>query len=139
MVTVDVARHHLGVQNEWRSTRGRESGIRWSSDRRSDRRYRRWNVTARRRRGLPDLVRGTALVHRRRCGKTNCRCASGEKLHESTLLSYKQGGKTKHLRLPASQVEPVRQATERFRAAAAALRAEGDAGLAEVIAAWSIR
>ena len=70
------------------------------------------------------------LVHRRRCGKTNCRCASGQELHQSTLLSYKEAGKTKHLMLPAAEVEPVRKATERFRAAAAALRAEGDAGLA---------
>ena len=34
---------------------------------------------------------------------------------------------------PAVEVEPVRKATERFRAAAAALRAEGDAGLAELV------
>ena len=60
------------------------------------------------------MVRGTVLVHRRRCGKANCRCASGEELHESTLLSYKQGGKTKHVTLPAAEVEPVREATERF-------------------------
>ena len=82
---------------------------------------------------LPKVVRGTVLVHRRRCGKPNCRCASSQELHESTLLSYKEGGKTKHLMLPAVDVEPVRKATERFRAAAAALRAEGDAGLAELV------
>lgn len=39
------------------------------------------------------VVRGTVLVHRRRCGKPNCRCASDEELHESTVLSYKEGGR----------------------------------------------
>ena len=38
--------------------------------------------------GLPRLVRGSVVTHRRRCGKPNCRCADGEALHESTVLSY---------------------------------------------------
>jgi hypothetical protein len=81
------------------------------------------------------MVRGTVLVHRRRCGKPNCRCASGETAHESTVLSYKEGGKTKLLMLPASEVEPVRTATERFRTAKARIDAEGNSGLAQLIAA----
>jgi hypothetical protein len=80
------------------------------------------------------VVRGTVLVHRRRCGKANCRCASGEGFHESTVLSYKEGGKTKHLMLPPGDVEPVRVATERFRAARARVEEEGNAGLAKLIA-----
>ncbi len=40
------------------------------------------------------LVRGTVVVHRRRCGKANCRCAGGEALHESTVLSYSEQGRT---------------------------------------------
>jgi hypothetical protein len=91
-------------------------------------------VTGSRQSGLPKLVRGTVLVHRRKCGKANCHCASGEELHESTLLSYKQGGKTKHLMLPAVEVEPLRRATERFKAAKSRVEAEGNAGLTEVIA-----
>jgi hypothetical protein len=80
------------------------------------------------------VLRGTVLVHRRRCGKPNCRCASGEGFHETTVLSYKEGGKTKHLMLPAAAVEPVRVATERFRKARAGLEEEGNAGLAKLIA-----
>jgi hypothetical protein len=80
------------------------------------------------------VVRGTVLVHRRKCGKPNCRCATGEAVHASTVLSYKEGGKTKFLMLPAAEVGPVRAATERFRAARARLDAEGDAGLAELVA-----
>jgi hypothetical protein len=80
------------------------------------------------------MVRGTVVVHRRRCGKANCRCAGGDAPHESVVLSYSQGSKTKFLMLPAGQVEPVRAATERFRAAKARLDAQADAGLAELIA-----
>ncbi|MGH9044899.1 MAG: DUF6788 family protein [Acidimicrobiales bacterium] len=91
-------------------------------------------MTARRDDRLPEVVRGTVLVHRRKCGKANCRCANGEQLHESTVLSYKEGGKTKHLMLPAAEVGWVRQATERFRVAKARVENQGNAGLAEVIA-----
>jgi hypothetical protein len=79
------------------------------------------------------MVRGTVLVHRRRCGKPNCRCATGEG-HPSTVLSYKEAGKTKLLMLPAAEVEPVRMATERFREARASLDAQGNSGLAQVVA-----
>jgi hypothetical protein len=90
-------------------------------------------MAARKHDRFPEVVRGTVLVHRRRCGKPNCRCASGEGFHESTVLSYKEGGKTKHLMLAAADVEPVRVATQRFRAARARLEEEGNAGLAKLI------
>ncbi len=79
------------------------------------------------------MVRGTVLVHRRRCGKPNCRCATGEG-HPSTVLSYKESGKTKFLMLPTAEVEPVRRATERFRAAKAQLDARGNSGRAQLVA-----
>jgi hypothetical protein len=79
------------------------------------------------------MVRGTVLTHRRRCGKPNCRCASGESAHESVVLSYSQNARTKFLMLPAAEVEAVRAATERFRAAKARLDAQADAGLAELV------
>jgi hypothetical protein len=80
------------------------------------------------------MVRGTVLVHRRRCGKPNCRCATGEASHESTVLSYKASGKTKLVMLPADEVEHVRRATDRFRAARARLDAKGNLGLEQLIA-----
>jgi len=79
------------------------------------------------------MVRGTVLVHRRRCGKPNCRCATGEAAHESTVLSYKETGKTKFLMLPAEDVAAVRAATERFRVAKARVEAVGNAGLAQLV------
>lgn len=81
---------------------------------------------------MPRMVRGTVLTHRRRCGKPNCRCATGEALHESVVLSYSEGSRTKFLMLPVAEVEKVRAATERFRAAKARLDEQANAGLEEL-------
>jgi hypothetical protein len=78
------------------------------------------------------MVRGTVVVHRRKCGKPNCRCATGEG-HPSTVLSYSEESRTKFLTLPAAEVEPVRRATARYRAAKARLEAQGNAGLAALV------
>lgn len=85
---------------------------------------------------MPEMVRGTVITHRRRCGKPNCRCASGETqmLHESVVLSYSQGSRTRFLMLPAAEVEAVAAAAERFRAARARLEDQANAGLAELAA-----
>ncbi len=83
--------------------------------------------------GRASVVRGSVVVHRRRCGKANCRCADGVALHESTVLSYSEGGRTKLLMLPAEEVAGVAAATERYRAAKARLEEQGSAGLAELV------
>lgn len=41
--------------------------------------------------GAPRLVRGSVVTYRRPCGKASCRCADGEQLHESMVLSYSEG------------------------------------------------
>jgi hypothetical protein len=74
-------------------------------------------------------VRGTLFTLRRRCGKPNCRCATGP-AHESPALAYPQAGRTKTITLAAADVEEVRAALERYNAAKAALDAQADAGLA---------
>ena len=73
------------------------------------------------------------MVNRRRCGKANCRCAKGEALHETTVLSYSEGGRTRFVTLPADQVGLVRAALERYRAAQKALEERANAGLAELV------
>src|SRR2546421_6185615 len=73
------------------------------------------------------LLRGSLTVMRRRCGSPGCHCASGE-LHETPVLSYKQGGKTKMLSLTAGDVGPVSAALARYREAEAALQAQAEAG-----------
>jgi hypothetical protein len=81
------------------------------------------------------MIRGSVVVHRRRCGKPTCRCADGEALHEATVLSFSERGRTRFVMLPAAQVAAVRAAVERYRAAQAKLEAQGEAGRAALIAA----
>lgn len=83
---------------------------------------------------FPRKIRGSVLVQRRCCGKPSCHCADGQDLHESTVLSYSTGGRNKTVMLPPNEVDKVRAAVERYRAARAAVQAEGDAGLAALIA-----
>lgn len=80
------------------------------------------------------MVRGTVMVHRRRCGKTNCRCAEGEELHEQVILSYSQQSRARSVSLPGELVEPVRAATARYRAARHKLEAAANAGLETLVA-----
>jgi hypothetical protein len=65
------------------------------------------------------VLRGSLTVLRRRCGSPGCHCATGA-LHETPVLSYKQGGKTKILSLSA--------ALARYREAEAALQERAEAG-----------
>ncbi|MBI2705798.1 MAG: hypothetical protein HYX32_10990 [Actinobacteria bacterium] len=87
--------------------------------------------------GVPEMLRGSVVTHRRRCGKLNCRCASGEELHESVVLSYSKNSRTRFVMLEPEEVEPVRAATERFRAARADLEAQAEANLAGLLARHS--
>ena len=80
----------------------------------------------------PEMVRGSVVVHRRRCGKPNCRCAVGD-LHEATVLSYSERGRTRFVMLPQAEVAAVAEAVDRYRAAEAELAAAGEAGRAALI------
>jgi hypothetical protein len=80
------------------------------------------------------MVRGSVVVHRRRCGKPSCRCANGELPHEAVVLSYSEGGRTRFVMLPASEVAGVRAAVERYRAERAALDEAAEAGRAALVA-----
>lgn len=94
-------------------------------------------AVAARRDKLPRVVRGSVVVHRRKCGKPNCRCAEGTALHEATVLSYSEGGKTRFLMLPSDQVAAVRAATARYQAARARLEEQGNAGLQALVSRLS--
>jgi hypothetical protein len=85
-------------------------------------------------RQIPRMIRGSVVVQRRRCGKANCRCADGKQLHEATVLSYSEAGRSHTVMLDPAEVGAVRAAVERYRAARARLEAEGDAGLAALLA-----
>jgi hypothetical protein len=91
------------------------------------------SITDRKRR-VPRVVRGSVVVHRRRCGKANCRCADGVALHETTVLSYSEAGRTRLVMLPAAEVAAVRAAVDRYRGAKSRLEDQANAGLAELVA-----
>lgn len=88
---------------------------------------------------VPRVLRGSVVVHRRRCGKANCRCADGETLHETTVLSYSQAGRTRLVMLPADQVAAVTAAAERYRGERVRLEERANAGLAELVAQINAR
>ncbi len=79
---------------------------------------------------VPQLLRGSVVVQRRRCGKANCRCADGQQLHESPALSYSAGGRTRTLVLAEADVAAVTAAIGRYRTQLAELERAANAGLA---------
>ncbi len=87
----------------------------------------------------PRMVRGSVVTHRRRCGKPSCRCAAGQQLHVTTVLSYSDRGRTRFVMLPDAEVAAARAAVERCRAAQAKVDSAGEAGRAALIARLSAR
>jgi len=85
-------------------------------------------------RQIPRMIRGSVVVQRRRCGKPNCHCAAGEQLHESTVLSYSDAGRSRTVMLDPAEVPAVRASVNRYRAARGRLEAKGAAGLAALVA-----
>lgn len=57
---------------------------------------------------------GSVYQLKRKCGKPNCRCASGQ-LHARMVLSTKVGGKTKLRVIPRGGLVEVRQKAARYR------------------------
>jgi hypothetical protein len=74
------------------------------------------------------LLRGSLTVLRRRCGNAGCHCATRGELHETPVLSYKQGGKTKMLSLTAGDLAGVSAALARYREAEQKLQEQAEAG-----------
>jgi hypothetical protein len=61
------------------------------------------------------MLRGTVVTHRRRCGKPNCRRASGEELHEQVILTYSLHSKAHSVSLPGELIGPVQARSGAFR------------------------
>lgn len=80
------------------------------------------------RRGATELtlLRGVLFTLRRKCGKSSCRCATGE-AHESPALAYPAGGRTKTMTLTDQDVARVSAALERYRVAREELDGAADA------------
>lgn len=82
-------------------------------------------------RSRPLVLRGTLTTFRRRCGKATCRCSQGEP-HESSALTFTEGGRTKTLTLSEKEVPEVTAALARYEAARVDLDAAAEAGLARL-------
>lgn len=86
--------------------------------------------------GKPLVLRGTLTTSRRRCGKLNCRCVSGE-LHESPVLRFTEGGSYRTLTLHEADLAEVSAALARYEAARGELEAAADEGLSD-LRAWLV-
>ncbi len=64
--------------------------------------------------GREALLPGSLYTLRRKCGKPNCHCSRGE-LHESTVLSYRGGGRPRNISPPPEQLGSVRAMTQDYR------------------------
>ena len=76
--------------------------------------------------GLRDMLPGSFVERRRKCGKPNCRCADGqpEHLHTQFLLSVLSEGKLRTFHIPAELAAQARRQVElhkRFQQLAAAI------------------
>lgn len=58
---------------------------------------------------LREMLPGSFVERRRRCGKPTCRCADGQQLHHEFLLSVRFEGKPRTFHIPAAMVESVRR------------------------------
>lgn len=84
------------------------------------------------------MLRGSLYTLRRRCGKPNCRCASGD-AHESPALAYPRAGRTGTLSLAEADLEEVSAALARYDLARSELDALADAGIVALSARLAAR
>ena len=73
---------------------------------------------------LREMLPGSFVERKRACGRPNCHCPDGKRLHSQFQISLLIDGKPKALNIPADLVEKVREKIEmrrRFEAAAATI------------------
>ena len=73
---------------------------------------------------LREMLPGSFVERKRRCGRPNCHCADGQNLHSQFQISVLVDGTPKVFNIPAKLVPKVRQQVEmrrRFDAAAATI------------------
>lgn len=76
----------------------------------------------------PQILRGSLITLRRKCGTPTCRCSQGE-LHQTPALSYSLRGSTKMLTLRAQDVPEVKAALKQYQKALQALKRDALAGI----------
>jgi hypothetical protein len=73
---------------------------------------------------LREMLPGSFVERKRACGRPNCHCADGKRLHSQYQIFVLIGGQPKALNIPAELAEKVREKIEmrrRFDAAAATI------------------
>ncbi|MEI7902819.1 MAG: DUF6788 family protein [bacterium] len=60
------------------------------------------------------MVKGTVYEQRRKCGKSNCACATG-KPHSTMILSRSQEGRTRLVSISEGQLVELQVLTERYQ------------------------
>jgi hypothetical protein len=73
---------------------------------------------------LREMLPGSFVERKRACGRPNCHCADGKRLHSQYQISVLIEGKPKALNIPAELAAKVRERIEmrrRFEAAAATI------------------
>jgi hypothetical protein len=73
---------------------------------------------------LREMLPGSFVERKRSCGRPNCHCADGKRLHSQYQISVLIDGKPRALNIPAELAEQVREKIEmrrRFDAAAATM------------------
>lgn len=71
-------------------------------------------VTLRRLQRAQPMIRGSFYLLRRKCGKPNCRCATGQ-LHGSYVLTRSEAGKDRIYPVPKEQRAEVRKHAAEYR------------------------
>ncbi len=84
------------------------------------------------------MLRGSLYTLRRRYGKPNCHCASGD-VHESPALAYRSAARTGTLSLTGADIEEVRAALARYDLARRELDVLADAGIVALSARLAAR
>jgi len=64
--------------------------------------------------GCSGMLQGSLVALYRKCGKKGCHCERGEKHGPAYCLSYKEGGRTQMVYIPASRLGEVQEAMEAF-------------------------
>lgn len=77
------------------------------------------------------LIRGTLSSRANTCGKSNCKCARGEK-HTALYLVVSQDGKQRQLFIPRSYERKVQQWIDEYRRAEQLLQEIADVHWAKV-------
>ncbi len=73
---------------------------------------------------LREMLPGSFVERKRACGRPNCHCADGKRLHSQFQISVLVEGKPKTFNIPTKLVEQVRRKIEmrrRFDAATASI------------------